>query len=233
MFYEPSITPHQNTHTLNPNESKHILRVLRKQVGDSIKITNGLGDAFEAKIIAVKSKQCQINIISHFYEKPLPYQLHIGIAPPKSADRFEFFLEKATELGISEISPLICKNSERKRLNFSRCEKIIQSAMKQSLRLYMPKLNPIISFEEFVKIKFDNYTKLIAHCENDKKHPIRDKINQADKFCVLIGPEGDFSLSEIETAINLNFSPISLGNKRLRTETVAITVCQALALLKY
>jgi 16S rRNA (uracil1498-N3)-methyltransferase len=97
----------------------------------------------------------------------------------------------------------------------------------------MPKLNPIISFEEFVKIKFDNYTKLIAHCENDKKHPIRDKINQADKFCVLIGPEGDFSLSEIETAINLNFSPISLGNKRLRTETAAITVCQALALLKY
>ena len=156
LFYDASLPHEFQTHLINVDESKHILRVLRKKIGDSIKITNGMGCLFDAEIIDIKSKRCEIKCIDKTTESPLPYQLHIAIAPTKSSDRFEFFLEKATEIGISEITPLLCKNSERKRLNLKRCEKILQSAMKQSKRLFLPKLNEMMTFERFLDRDFQN-----------------------------------------------------------------------------
>jgi len=230
MFYDPSLNQVEEIQTLNTDESHHIIRVLRKQVGDQIKITNGKGDAFKAIITNFKSKQCQVKIQSHYDEKPLPYQLHIGIAPPKKSDRFEYFLEKATEIGITEITPLICENSERKRLNTKRCDKILQSAMKQSQRLFLPKLNPLTPVQDFFKMDFSDYNKMIAHCEKNSKTYISDQLKHSKKHCILIGPEGDFSHNEIETAQKLNFTPISLGEKRLRTETAGLASCFALSM---
>ena len=230
LFYDASLPHEFQTHLINVDESKHILRVLRKKIGDLIKITNGRGCLFEAEIIDIKSKRCEIKCINKTNESPLPYQLHIAIAPTKSSDRFEFFLEKATEIGVTEITPLLCKNSERKRLNLKRCEKILQSAMKQSKRLFLPKLNEMMTFEQFLDKDFSETKTLIAHCEDNKKFYLQDKLQNDRNFCIFIGPEGDFSKQEIEMAMKQNFEPISLGNKRLRTETAGLTVCQTLAL---
>lgn len=229
LFFDITLSSEHQTHLLAEGESKHILRVLRKKIGDYIKITNGQGYLFDAQIVSIKSKRCEVHIIETFYEKPLPYSLHIGIAPPKSSDRFEFFLEKATEFGITKITPLICDNSERKRINFLRCEKILQSAMKQSQRVYLPQLDDMMSFKTFMDLDFSKTKTLIAHCEDEKKFNLKDKLGNNNSLCTLIGPEGDFSLDEIERAKIQNFSPISLGNKRLRTETAALSVCHALA----
>lgn len=230
LFFDATLSTEFKTHLINEDESKHILRVLRKKIGDPIKITNGMGCLFDAEIIDIKSKRCEIKCIKKTHENPLPYQLHIAIAPTKSSDRFEFFLEKATEIGITEITPLLCKNNERKRLNISRCEKILESAMKQSQRLFLPKLHEMISYDKFLKSIGKDYQKYIAHCEDKHKYHLTDKLQNTQKHCVLIGPEGDFSPDEIKMALLENFQPISLGNKRLRTETAGITVCQAFAL---
>lgn len=230
LFFDYTLSPEYKTHVIAEDESKHILRVLRKQIGDQLNITNGQGYLFDAEIINIKSKRCEIQLIEKTYEKPLPYQLHIGIAPTKSSDRFEFFLEKATELGITEITPILSKNSERKRININRCERILQSAMKQSQRLYLPKLNEMIAFQKFIDEDFSKTKNLIAHCEDEKKSYFKEKLDNNKAFCILIGPEGDFNRHEIEMAIKQNFEPVSLGNKRLRTETAALSVCYALAL---
>ncbi len=230
LFYDKHINSSVKTHQIAIDESRHILRVLRKQIGDIIFLTNGLGQGFKCEICTVASKQCEVNIIEVFEDEPLPYHLHIAIAPTKSSDRFEFFLEKATEIGISEITPLLCTNSERKRLNTKRCHKILQSAMKQSQRLHLPQLNEMMTFEKFMTQDFDTSYKFIAHCENQKKSYFPNHLKEHNKICMLIGPEGDFNLSEIEMALNSNFKPVSLGKKRFRTETAGIFVCQALAL---
>lgn len=229
LFYDAELTKEHKTHSVGLEESKHILRVLRKSVGDRIYFTNGKGDGFVTEIVGVKSKRCEINILDSFSEHPLPYSIHIGIAPPKSSDRFEFFLEKVTEIGITEITPLLCKNSERKRINLKRSSKILQSAMKQSQRLYLPQLNELVSIDQFVSSDFGNSTKLIAHCEEHEKTSLKYKLNSSKQFCGLIGPEGDFSHQEIESALQNGFQAISLGNKRLRTETAGLFLSQALA----
>ena len=230
LFFDNTISPDHKMHLIAEDESNHILRVLRKNIGDKIELTNGYGHLFKAEITGVKSKRCEIHITDFSTEKPLPYSLHLGIAPTKSSDRFEFFLEKATEIGITEITPLLCKNSERKRLNIHRCEKILKSAMKQSQRLYLPKLNEMMAYDKFLKSIPEDHQKYIAHCEDEEKFHLKDKLEMTEKFCVLIGPEGDFNPHEIEMALTQHFQPISLGDKRLRTETAGITVCQTLAL---
>jgi len=229
LFYDKNIQ-NGEYYDISKDESHHITRVLRKKVDDEIFITNGSGQAFKTKIITTSSKSCRVEILESYQDNPLPYNLHVGIAPPKSSDRFEFFLEKATELGITEITPLLCANSERKRINLNRSYKIIQSAMKQSQRFYLPFINDMIPFDDFVHKDFQKAQKLIAHCENQEKIDLQSQLEKSERFCILIGPEGDFNQNEIDLATSHDFLPVSLGPKRLRTETAGLYICQALAL---
>lgn len=222
LFYNSDISKETKQITFDKIESKHIVRVLRKTEGDILKITNGKGFLFDAEINFANDKRCAANIIK-IEEKPKPwsYYLHIAIAPTKNNDRLAWFLEKATEIGIDEITPIICTNSERRVVKTERLEKIIQSAMKQSLKFTLPKLNAPLKFNEFLNQDFKGRV-CIAHCENQPKNTLKEILKPAEKTTILIGPEGDFSAKEIEKAIALNFTPISLGESRLRTETAGL-----------
>jgi len=226
LFYQSEIQPHHDIVMFSKEESRHMIKVLRKRVGDLLHITNGQGWWFEAEIISAHHKGCEAKILSTQQQPERPYKLHVGIAPTKTNDRFEWFLEKATEFGIDEISPVICDHSERKTIKLERYEKIVQSAMKQSLQCYLPKLNPLQNLSDFI-IKQKTKTKLIAHCEALKKTKLKDIIQPKDHVVILIGPEGDFSVEEIQLALQNDFIPVSLGNTRLRTETAAIAACHA------
>lgn len=226
LFYAPDIQADQKEFFFDKEESKHIIKVLRKKTGDILHVTNGLGFLFELKITLESEKKCLTEVLS---AKPYPqpdHYIHLAVAPTKMNDRFEWFLEKATEMGVQEITPILCDHSERKAIKTERFEKIIQSAMKQSLQFHLPILNEPISFKEFMKADFDG-NKYIAHCEDGEKKLLKNAIPKNEKYTILIGPEGDFSKSEIETAINNNFIPVSLGNTRLRTETAAVVACHS------
>ena len=222
LFYNPDISLETKQITFDKVESRHIVRVLRKKEGAVLKITNGNGFLFDAKIIIANDKKCLAEIINS-EEKPKPwdYYLHIAIAPTKNNDRIEWFLEKATEIGIDEITPIICQNSERRVVKLERFEKIIQSAMKQSLKFNLPKLNAPVKFNEFINQDFDGKV-CIAHCEEQDKNLLKEIVKPSEKVTILIGPEGDFSTQEIEKALQKKILPISLGESRLRTETAAL-----------
>jgi len=222
LFYNSEITTETKQITFDKIESKHIVRVLRKKTNDILKITNGKGFLFEVKIILASDKKCLAEVIS-FEEKPKPwdYYLHIAIAPTKLNDRIEWFLEKATEIGIDEITPIICSNSERRVVKLERFEKIIQSAMKQSLKFTLPKLNPPVKLNDFINQDFDGQV-CIAHCEEQEKTLLQSVIKPSEKTTLLIGPEGDFSVEEIKKCLAKKMIPISLGESRLRTETAAL-----------
>lgn len=229
LFYSPEINSEIKQYTFSKEESKHIVRVLRKKEGDVLNITNGKGNLFTVEITVADAKNCLVNIIAEKTVKTHDYYLHVAIAPTKMNDRLEWFLEKATEIGINEITPVICDNSERKVIKKERLEKIIQSAMKQSLQMHLPKLNDIISFKSFINQDFNGQT-FIAHCEEQEKQELFHQITKKDTYTILIGPEGDFSNNEITTALAKDFTPVSLGNTRLRTETAGITACHTFAL---
>lgn len=222
LFYQPDFDKSNESIVFDPQESKHIVKVLRKKNTDILWITNGKGLAAKAELFLVSQKKCEAKILEFESQEKSKYHLHIGIAPTKSNDRFETFLEKATEIGIHEITPLLTKNSERKKLNLERSERIVQAAMKQSLKYHLPKINNMQSYDSFVNEKFDGQ-KFIAHCEdrNHKKFLLED-IQPHKSYRILIGPEGDFNLDEIELAIKNNYQEISLSSERLRTETAAI-----------
>jgi 16S rRNA (uracil1498-N3)-methyltransferase len=222
LFFNPDITKNTTQITFDKIESKHIVRVLRKKENDILHITNGFSFLFEAKITVASDKKCIAEIIS-VEEKPKPwsYYLHIAIAPTKLNDRMEWFLEKATEIGIDEITPIFCSNSERRNIKLDRFEKIIQSAMKQSLKFTLPKINEPVKFTEFINQDFDG-TLCIAHCEDQQKNTLKSIVNPSEKITILIGPEGDFSSTEIKKALDKKFIPISLGESRLRTETAGL-----------
>lgn len=209
-------------------ESTHCIRVLRHKAGDELMFTDGNGKKYTGKIEVANARNCILQIEQTEEEKKRDFYLHIAIAPPKAIDRFEWFLEKATELGVEEITPLLCRYSERKHLNNERCGKILMSAMKQSNRLYLPKLNGLIKYDAFLKNNFEG-TKAIAHCEPSEKKSLTTAITSSQKLLMLIGPEGDFSKEEIETAIAKKFEVVSLGEKRLRTETAAVHICSAVS----
>ncbi len=215
---------------LDEQESVHCIRVLRHKADDELIFTDGNGKKYFSKIEIANAKRCVLKIENRIEEKPRNFTLHIAIAPPKAIDRFEWFLEKATELGVEEITPLLSRYSERKHLNHERCEKILISSMKQSNRLYLPKLNEMISFQKFLEKDF-NVTKAIAHCEPSEKKTLQAILINTKSFLFLIGPEGDFSKEEIQQAVSKNFEHVSLGEKRLRTETAAVHVCSALCLM--
>ena len=207
--------------TLGYDESRHAKKVLRKQVGDTIQLTDGKGNLYTTKILFFENRQCKLRLIKRIEKnKQHNYYLHVAISPTKNMQRFEWFLEKSTEIGIDEITPIICDNSERKIIKHSRGRRIIIAALKQSLKYHLPKLNEAISLNEFIQKNF-NVNKYIAHCKNSSKTELK-KIKKSEKNLILIGPEGDFSNNEIKLAVKNNFCPISLGNCRLRTETAGI-----------
>ncbi|RXG15892.1 16S rRNA (uracil1498-N3)-methyltransferase [Leeuwenhoekiella aestuarii] len=230
LFYSPDITADAVEATFPKDESKHIVKVLRKRIGDVLNITNGNGNFFKAEISAASPSKCTVKILEVTTEKPLPYHLHLAVAPTKLNDRFEWFLEKATEIGISEISPIICDHSERKVIKEERYERILLSAMKQSLKAFIPKLNPVVTFSEFIESQAAfNGDRFIAHCEETNRFSLKQKLHPKQNTLILIGPEGDFSTSEIETAIQAGFAPVMLGESRLRTETAAVVATHSVA----
>lgn len=230
LFYNSDIKKGDATFFFDKEESKHIVKVLRKKEGDKIFITNGLGYLFESEIILASEKKCEIKITKESYQQPDSFYTHIAVAPTKMNDRLEWFLEKATEIGIHEITPIICDHSERKVYKIDRAEKIIQAAMKQSLHLYLPKINEPVLFSQFVKSNSEGQ-RFIAHCEATEKKSFQKAIAKSEKVILLIGPEGDFSTKEINLAIANHYIPVTLGNTRLRTETAALVACHTLALL--
>ena len=206
---------------LSAEESKHATKVLRKKEGDILNFTDGNGGFYKAEITLADSRNCRLKIVSSDQkEKQHNYHLHIAIAPTKNMDRFEWFLEKATEIGIDEITPIICSRSERKVIKTERCNKILLSAMKQSLKFRLPKLNEAISLTDFLKSNVEG-DKYIAHCEKNNKLELKNQ-KLEEKTLILIGPEGDFSPTEIEMALQNQFKAVSLGTSRLRTETAGI-----------
>ena len=207
--------------TLTAEESKHAIKVLRNKEGDILRFTDGKGNLFITEIaIADNKKTCVRIVTSEQRAKQHNYHLHIAIAPTKNMDRFEWFLEKATEIGIDEITPIICNRSERKVLKIKRCNRIMLSAMKQSLKFHLPKLNEAIALKDFLKQDFTG-NKYIAHCRKTKKVALKDA-ELKENTLILIGPEGDFSVSEIEIALKNQFKAVSLGTSRLRTETAGV-----------
>lgn len=223
VFYTPDIN--SSVYTLNEEESKHCSKVLRLNVGDLIHLIDGRGGLYEAEISGMNKKNVQLKVIHQQAEfGKRNHHLHIAIAPTKNIDRLEWFLEKATEIGIDEISLLICDRSERKIVKEERLEKVITSAVKQSLTAYHPKLNQSISFAEFLK-KDWNAEKMIAHCMEGEKPFIKELVQAHQSYLILIGPEGDFSPAELIQALQNGYKAVSLGTSRLRTETAALAAC--------
>ena len=207
------------------SESQHCARVLRKKEGDSLFITDGKGYFYRAKLLQANPKSCVVTIEEEMEQpKGWDYNLQIAFAPTKNLDRMEWFVEKATEIGIDTFSPLKCRYSERKNINATRLEKIMVSAMKQSQKSRLPQFENIIKFEEFIKQPFEGQ-KFIAHCYDSIKTPLTQICKRDTNTLILIGPEGDFSEEEIAKSIEHGFTPISLGDSRLRTETAALVAC--------
>ncbi len=231
LFYNPDISESAKEVTFDKEESRHIVKVLRMKEGDIFKITNGKGSFFDAEIISADPKKCITKILSEEKIAPLPYSLHLAVAPTKLNDRYEWFLEKATEIGITEITPIICDHSERKTIKPERYEKILQSAMKQSLKAYLPNLNDVVSFKDFINSNTSEGINCIAHCEETDKKSLKSILLPSQKLTILIGPEGDFSSEEIELAKKCGYIPVTLGESRLRTETAAVVACHSVAFI--
>lgn len=230
LFYSDTIESNQDVFYFNREESKHIIKVLRKTEGDSLYITNGKGFLYTSTIIHASDSRCVVKIINIDFFEPLPFTIHLAVAPTKMNDRFEWFLEKATEIGVDEITPIICDHSERKIVKIERFKKIIISALKQSNQYYLPKLNEAIHFTDFISKKIEGQ-KFIAHCDETHKKQLKHEIQPKQNYTLLIGPEGDFSSREIETALEKGYKAVSLGNTRLRTETAAIVGCHTLMIM--
>ena len=208
--------------TLTSEESKHITKVMRKKQGDKLIFTNGKGTQAIGEIIKIEKNKTYIDITKkENKEKTHNYYLHLAISPTKNTNRFEWFLEKATEIGIDEITPIISEKSEKETIKKVRCNKILISAMKQSNQYYLPILNDPINLKEFLQ-KNHNCQKYIAHCNSDISRSELKSEKSLNKSIILIGPEGDFTINEIQIALNKNYKSISLGSNRLRTETAAV-----------
>ncbi len=228
LFYVPTLS---SSHVLPEEESQHAVKVLRLQAGEEITLVDGVGGFYNAKITNPHPKHCAFEITETILEYgKRDYKLHIAIAPTKNIERLEWFIEKSTEIGIDEITPVVCRFSERKIIKEERLEKIIVSAAKQSVKAYFPKLNPLCTFEELMK-KHQASQKFIAHCYDDEKMLFQNEIHKSVDILILIGPEGDFSKEEVQKAVSLGFIPVSLGNSRLRTETAGVVACHTVAVV--
>ena len=230
LFYAPNIAVEP---VLPDEESGHCVQVLRRTTGDEIMVTDGVGNLYRCVITNPHRKHCEVKIVS--VETPAPLHegfIRICVAPTKNIDRLEWCIEKCVEIGVDEITPLLCRFSERKQLRIDRLEKIILSAAKQSLTPYLPVLHDLTPYDAFVKeqAKRDQQC-FIAHCYKDDKRVLKDEIERGRDVLVLIGPEGDFSEQEVADALALGFIPVSLGDSRLRTETAAVVACHTAVLM--
>ncbi len=232
LFYAPNITP--PTYTLSEEESKHAVRVLRLTAGDTLSLTDGQGRLYTCRVIDPSPKHCSLEVVECVEEfEPLPYRLTMCVAPTKNIERFEWFLEKATEIGVSEIYALGCEHSERKLIKFEREQRVITSAMKQSLKAYHPVLRDVTPFKEVISRDTDTTARFIAHCgeplSGEGKQYLGDMAPTSGEIEVMIGPEGDFSPSEVKAALAKGYREVSLGTQRLRTETAAVMAVAIIA----
>jgi 16S rRNA (uracil1498-N3)-methyltransferase len=223
LFYTPNIS-NEKTYTLSESESKHAIRVLRLKLKDVVQLIDGKGNFYEAIIIDDNPKKCDVEITEITQEVITKPYLHIAIAPTKNNDRLEWFTEKCTEIGINEITPILCQHSERKNLKTDRLVKTSIAAMKQSLKASLPLVNELTNFKDLLATNF-NGKKYIAHCYNQNQSHLKDLLIKGENALILIGPEGDFSEEEIAFSIKSGLTPISLGTSRLRTETAGILAC--------
>ena len=222
IFFNRQLLKSTNEIIFSEDEAKHIVKVLRKNIGDEIMVTNGEGLQWNGSISSIDIKCVKARKLNATLIPKTKENIHIAISLIKSTSRMEWFIEKATEIGVSEITPITCSNSERKSLNFERCQKIMISAMKQSKRFFVPKLNPIIPIKEFLELGSGDSDIYIAHCHDLEKKLVNQLGLINDKVKIMIGPEGDFSIDEINFSISKGAIPISLGLNRLRTETAGI-----------
>ena len=224
LFYFSAIDETTTTFSFDKDESKHIVKVLRKQEGDSLMVTNGKGLLWNTKITLASPSKCTVICEALETFTPPKKTVHLAVAPTKMMDRMEWLIEKATEVGLSSFTPLLCSHSEREVIKMERLEKIALSAMKQSNQYYLPQMNPMISFEKFVtQARLGG--KFIAHCEENHKVSFEKEVGLFNEMTILIGPEGDFSTKEIQLALDHGFQAVALGQTRLRTETAALLSC--------
>jgi 16S rRNA (uracil1498-N3)-methyltransferase len=231
LFYTTDIRG--NLAYFDETESRHLTQVLRRKVGDIVQFTDGQGHLFSGEIIEVGKRNCGVMIqqtTTNFEARP--FRLHIAIAPTKNMDRLEWFLEKATEIGIDEITPLICKRSERTVVKTERLKGVLASAMKQSLKAYLPIINEATDFSQFMKQNFaENEQRFIAYCNDTERHPLSKMYEKSKNCVILIGPEGDFTEAEVQMAFKKEFVGVSMGNSRLRTETAGVVACHTVNLI--
>jgi len=228
LFYQPGIQ--EGLYFLDSDESRHCYKVLRKKVGDTIHITDGKGNLFEAILTETKPDKCSFKIQSTQPQEKKKYRIHIAIAPTKNPDRIEWFVEKAVEIGVDEISFILCDKSERAAMKTERIEKLAVSAMKQSLKTYLPRINPMGLFKDVI-MNTHAVEKYIAFVDHTNPNLLMQVANSNTTYAILIGPEGDFSKNEIELAIAHQYKKVSLGPSRLRTETAGIAACHILNLV--
>lgn len=229
LFYVPQIEG--ELVALPEEETRHVVQVLRKKAGEEIMLVDGKGYWYRLQIVEIGKKKCIGRILETLQpEERRSFHLHLAVAPTKNINRFEWFLEKATEFGVDEITPLICHRSERKKLRSDRLEKILVAAMKQSLKAYLPRLNPARPFNELVTEAFDGQ-KFIAYLDDNVKGHLKENYHKGQNVLILIGPEGDFSPEEVAMAKSEGFEGVSLGNSRLRTETAGIAACHIVNLI--
>ncbi len=230
LFYSTNIE--DGLAVLDAVEARHCTQVLRKKVSDAIVVVDGKGGWYEGIIEEIGKKSCVISIQKEeqAYQKRSEY-LHIAIAPTKNIDRLQWFLEKATEIGIDEITPILCARSERKVIRIDKLEKVLITAMKQSLKAYMPKLNPLTKYADFVKNTGTSTQKMICHCAYDENIHLKENYTIGNDVLIMIGPEGDFSDKEVELALANGFKSTGLGKNRLRTETAGVVACHTINLI--
>lgn len=227
LFYVPDIA---DSWELSQEEAAHAIRVLRLQAGDKLEITDGAGSLYPTRVASVQGKHCYVEPVEAVrVPKNWNGMLHIAIAPTKNMDRIEWFAEKATEIGLDALTFLNCRFSERKVVKPERVERIVVSAMKQSLKYSKPVVEDMVDFKKFIAAE-RNGAKYIAHCYDSERVLLKDILVPGEDATVLIGPEGDFSPEEVELAIKAGYRPVSLGSSRLRTETAALVACHTFIL---
>jgi len=226
LFYCPNIINGDNF--LNPEESRHCIKVLRKNTGDQIEITDGIGNFYIAILTEVNHRKCFYKILSSYPSKPKDYSIHIAIAPTKNTDRIEWFVEKSVEIGISKITFIQTAFSERKTINMDRIMRKAISAMKQSMRSYLPEFSRITKFTTFIDSVDEAGQKFIAHLDNEQTEHLQEVVMPESDKLIIIGPEGGFTNEEISLAKNKHFKPVKIGDHRLRTETAGIVACTML-----
>ncbi|AKQ45401.1 16S rRNA methyltransferase [Rufibacter radiotolerans] len=229
LFFTPDLTPSSTSYTLSEEESKHCVRVLRLNQGDAVTLIDGRGGWYEAEIAEPNPKKTRLNILKHTQDPfQRAYKIHVAVAPTKNIDRIEWFVEKAVETGIDEITFLQCARSERKAVNMDRIEKIAVSAMKQSMKAQLPTLHPLTRYTDFLAQPQEGQ-KFIAHLvEGLERHSLARSVSGPETYTILIGPEGDFNPEEVAQALQAGYQPVTLGQSRLRTETAALAACHTI-----